>query len=460
MHHPILRTSAIAAALLTFGLCAMAAEPQSEMAPTPASATQSQYDIATAAAKKAMDSFDLQLWGYMRAGAYYAKDDQPKGHYGLGELGFNRLGNEGDNFIEFGIGKKWDLTGAKVGVYWMPYVYNAQCCNDSGTKQVYADISGLAFAPDLSFWAGQRYHRVQDIHIIDNWLVEDGDNFGAGVDGIKLGSLGGKLNISAHTEGNTDNSKTTSAGKRVNLQLLDIPVGPGGTLTLTGGVIRGSFADKKTSGALGLLYNQKFGTLKNSLFVQGSNGHADLRGKFYNLNGTVTAPAGSPFICTVTPNPDGSCPTSGLAPNPATITTTTYNPGAKQFRIVDAINWQSGLFGGQAFLGYQTLKPEDTGKTTKNLGLGGRLSYGIARNIKLYGDVNLSSLKTDGSQTQRLNKETIAIALAPNTDFWTRPEIRLYLTRVGGNDAAKAAGVFGGRSSATLAGIQVEAWWE
>jgi len=51
-------------------------------------------------------------------------------------------------------------------------------------------------------------------------------------------------------------------------------------------------------------------------------------------------------------------------------------------------------------------------------------------------------------------------ALAPNTDFWTRPEIRLYLTRVGGNDAVKAAGTFGTKSSAILAGIQVEAWWE
>jgi len=111
-------------------------------------------------------------------------------------------------------------------------------------------------------------------------------------------------------------------------------------------------------------------------------------------------------------------------------------------------------------VGYQTSKPEDTGKTTKNLGVGARLSYGVAKNIKLYGDVNLASLKTEGSNAQKLNKETVAIALAPNTDFWTRPEIRLYVSRVGGNDAVKAAGTFGTRSSALLAGVQVEAWWE
>ena len=422
---------------------------------------QSQYDMATAAAKKALDLLGIQLWGYMRSGAYYAKDGLSKGHYGLGELGYNRLGNEGDNYFEFGIGKKWEISGAKLGTYWMPYAYNAQCCNASGTKQIYADISNLAFAPELSFWGGQRYHRIQDVHIIDDWLMEDGDNFGGGVDGIKLGGMG-TLNVAAYTEGNTDNSKTTSNGKRLNVQLRDIPVGPGGTLNLTGGVIRGNFADKKTSLALGALYNQKIGVLTNSLFVQGSNGHANLSGKFYNLNGTTTTTTGSPFICTVAPNADGSCPTASIAPNPnqATVTTTTFSSGAKQFRIVDAINWQSGLLGGQALIGYQTLKPEDTGKTTKNFAVGGRVTYGVAKNIKLIGDMNVATLKTDGSNTQRLDKETVAVAVAPNTDFWTRPEVRLYLTRVGGNDAVKAAGTFGTRSSAILAGIQVEAWWE
>ena len=454
-----MRATALAAALLATTAGAIAADkPESESGPAMA---QAQLEMATSAARMALDQLGLQLWGYMRSGAYYAKDGLAKGHYGLGEMGFTRLGNEGDNYFEFGIGKKWDIAGAKVGTYWMPYAYNAQCCNASGTKQIFADIKGLSFAPELAFWAGQRYHRIQDLHIIDQWLMEDGDNFGAGVDNIKLGSMGGTLHVSAYNEGNTDNSKTTSNGKRLNVQLRDLVVGTGGTLNLTAGVIRGDFADKKTSVALGLLYNQKIDVLTNSLFVQGSNGHADLRGKFYALNGSTTTTTSSPFICTVTPNPDGSCPTSGLAPNPnpTTVTATTHNSGAKQFRILDAINWQSGLFGGQAFVGYQTMQPEDTGKTTKNFGLGGRLSYGVAKNVKLYGEANLATLKTDGSDSQTLNKETIAIAVAPNTDFWTRPEIRLYLTRVGGNDAVKAAGTFGTRSSALLAGVQVEAWW-
>ena len=386
----------------------------------------------------------------------------------MGELGYNRLGNEGDQYFEFGIGKKWDLSGAKAGIYWMPYAYrnsDHQNWEGDGTKQIYADVSGLSFMPEASFWAGQRYHRIQDVHIIDDWLMEDGDNYGAGVDGIKLGSLG-SLNIAVYTEGNTDSSKSTSSGKRLNLQWRKIPLGPDGTLDLTAGIVRGDFNDKKTSLALGALYNQKIGVLTNSLFVQGSNGHADLRGKFYALNGTstTTTTTGSPFICTVPTDAAGNCPVNSIAPNPAATTTSTtatvYNAGAKQLRIVDAINWQSGPLGGQAFIGYQTKKADADPTTEKNFAIGGRVSYGVSRNIKVYGDANYATLKpADGSETQRLNKQTLAVALAPNTDFWTRPELRLYVSRIGGNDPVKRA-QFNGKSDAFLAGVQVEAWWE
>ncbi len=450
-----IRATALAAAMLGAAMGATAADTQSESTSSVPPMAQSQLDMAQTAAKMALDSLGVQLFGYMRSGAYYAKDGLAKGQYSLSDVGFTRLGNEGDTYLEFGLGKKWQISGAKLGTYWMPYLYNAQGVNVTGTKQVYVDISGLSFAPELSFWAGQRYHRIQDVHIIDQWLMEDGDNFGAGVDKIGLGAMGGWLNLAVYTEGNTDNSTTISNGKRLNFQLREIPVAPGGTLNLTGGVIRGKFADKTTSFALGALYNQKVGVLTNSLFVQGSNGHADLRGKFYQESSK-----NSDFVCKVPANLDNSCPDGELAPNPNPINN---KPGAKQFRIVDAINWQSGAFGGQAFVGYHSVKPEDSGKTTTNLGAGGRLSYGVAPNIKLLGELNVATKKTDGTNTQRLDKETVAIAIAPNTDFWSRPEIRLYVSRVGGNEAARSNDLkssLGTHSNAILAGIQVEAWWE
>ena len=434
-------------------------------APTPSSPDE-EFDsdaVGSALAKRVGEQLGLEFVGYMRSGAYYASNGLPKGHYGLGQMGYTRLGNEGDTYLEFGIGKRWNISGTKAGVYWMPYLYNSQSSNSNGTQQAYADITGLSFAPELSFWGGQRYHRIQDVHIIDNWLMEDGDNFGAGVDGIKLGSLG-TLNIAAYTEGSVDSSASTSTATPLNFQWRKVPDGPGATLNFTAGFVHGDFADKSSGLALGVLYDQKLGDVAtNSLFVQGSNGHADLRGKFYGLNGVKTSVvASSAFVCTTATNADGSCPTQNLAlnPNPAMQTSTVYNPGAKQFRIVDALNWQSGPFGGQAFIGYQTLRPSDTGVTTENFGIGGRVSYGVSQHVKLYGEANYGTLQTEGTATQRLHKETLGIAVAPNTKFWTRPELRLYVSHVSGNDAVRDAGIFNGRSSATLAGLQIEAWWD
>ena len=113
-NHP-LRATALAASLLAAALSATAADKAVESGSAPAMA-QSQLDMAEAAAKKALDALGLSLWGYMRSGAYGSRNDAPKGHISLGgDLQGYRLGNEGDNYFEFGIGKKWDLSGAKVG---------------------------------------------------------------------------------------------------------------------------------------------------------------------------------------------------------------------------------------------------------------------------------------------------------------------------------------------------------
>ncbi|MDE1715194.1 carbohydrate porin, partial (plasmid) [Chromobacterium amazonense] len=114
----------------------------------------------------------------------------------------------------------------------------------------------LAFAPNLTLWAGQRYHRIQDIHILDNWLMQDGDNYGAGVDGIAVGQA--RLNLSVSSSGSyaNDNASLNNA-RRANFQLTGIATNPGGTLTLTGAAIGGDFAIGKPGAALGLLHNQK-----------------------------------------------------------------------------------------------------------------------------------------------------------------------------------------------------------
>jgi len=381
-----------------------------------------------AAIKKAVAENGIQFGGYLRGGFYGSDKTMPKGGYTLGgDLQKYRLGNEGDNYIELMLGKTWDNNGVKTGAFYMPKVYNGT----SGTAQLYGSISGLSFAPEASFWGGQRYHRIADVHIVDNWVMQDGDNYGAGVDGIKLGSA--SLNVAVHSDDNFDNkgAPTGNNAKRVNAQLRNLDVNPGGQLTLTAAVIDGSFNQGSAGNALGLMHKQTDFLVKglnNHLFLQTSTGHSALTGKFYNLgNG------------------------AGLA-----------GAGAKQNRVLDAIDWQVGAVGGQALVGYQTSTPDHSVKTT-DLSVGGRVSYAVHPNIKLLGDVGVTSREIDGQARQRLNKATVAVAFSPDGKFWTRPEFRLYATRANWNTAADAANAttFGGqgKSNTNTFGAQLEYWF-
>lgn len=380
--------------------------------------------------KKVNAATGLEFWGYARSGFYSGHKDSGRlrGNYSLGgDLHKYRLGNEGDHYIEFGIGKQFDLgEGMKWGVFYQPKIYNG----DSGTAQAYATMTGI-FDNSATLWAGQRFHRIQDVHIVDNWVMEDGDNYGAGIDDIPMFGMG-TLNVALHTSDAFDNKAgNPNDAHRLNVQWRKIPTNPGGTITLTGAVIKGDFAQGSDGGALGIVHNQKDFLVKglnNSLMLQASTGHADIRGKFYGLDSN-----GTPQM------------------------------GAKQRRILDVVDFQVGKLGGQAMIGYQTLSP-DSGADIKDFSLGGRVSYGIAKRTKLLAEVATTRRSVDGEASRRLNKGTLAVAFSPNTDFWTRPEFRIYATRANWNEAAAVAAAnsygLGGRRNNNTFGVQMEVWWQ
>jgi len=428
-----LRATVVACALATLGGHAMAEEDMTK--------------AAEAAVKRVLDATGLEFAGYMRAGFHGSSSGTQLGGYSLGgDLQFYRLGNEGNNYLEFMLGKNFDLgNGLKWGVHYMPTLNNG----NTGTSQLYTEISGLDIAPEASVWAGQRWHRIQDIHIVDNFLAVDGDNFGAGVDGIPVG--GAKLNIAAYTDGSFDNKNngnghSTNDATRLNFQLRGLPVNPGGKLTITGAVVSGTFAKGSNGNAWGLIHNQDITPeINNTVFLQGSTGHANITGKFYNLDTPGAA-------ATFTVNPDGT-----VTGTPATAAGP--QGGANQFRLADSINWQLGAFGGQALIGYQTLTPDGGTKIT-DTSIGGRISYGVAKNVKLLTELAVTQRNQDGMDTKTLSKATVAVAFSPDTKFWTRPELRLYATRFNWNDAAKSSmGSASNRNDVTLFGVQVEAWW-
>jgi len=382
----------------------------------------------------AADVGGVEVTGYSRGGGVYSynKDQQVKGGLTLGgDLQKYRLGNEGDYGLEVNIAKTFDVDGVKYKLDYMPSKWNS---GNVGTEQAYVELSGLSFAPEAKIWAGQKRQRIQDVHIVDHFLLDYGVNQGAGINDLSVGGL--KLGVALQS-GDTFDQKMavgTSANK-FNADLSDINTNPGGKARVL--LTSVSTSGMKSSGGSGLSLNHNQADflikgLTNSMFLQTSSGYANINGRFGDISSA-----------------------------------TVY--GKTSRRVADSINWQSGAFGGQAIVGYQTTKSDDptVTYTTKDTSLGGRVSYAVTKNFKWLAEAGTTSRKfSDNQAAQRLNKITIAPTLALSPDFWSRPELRFYVTRANWNQAAADANNnstsgFGanGRKSQTLAGVQYEVWW-
>lgn len=255
----------------------------------------------------AMDVAGFEFHGYSRGGPVFNHSDGVKGNLALGgELQKFRLGNEGDNGIEIDLIKRFETSGIKWKVHYMPVKWGS---GDVGTDQAYVEMTGFDFAPEAKFWAGQRRLRIQDVHIVDNFLMNYGDNQGAGVTDIPLG--GAKLGLGVFTGDKFDNNQPANVkARRINADISEINVNPGGTLRVLLTAVNGTGQVNGGSGSgISISHNQKdflMPGMSNALFLQGSRGHARIDGQFESIDGK--------------------------------------SAGKRVFRIADSIGWQMGRF--------------------------------------------------------------------------------------------------------------------
>lgn len=404
--------------------------------------------LASLAALTAAGAADLgsgiEFTGYSRGGPVLksdknidAKTDSTGGFSLGGDLQGYRLGNEGtQGGYEFFVGKTFDAdNGVKYKFGYMPENWGGGI----GTVQAYSEIWGLDFAPEAKFWVGQRRLRIQDVHIVDNFLMDLGEYQGAGVQDWAVGPASVAVTVSSGDKFDAKLPQGTSASK-VNVDV-GFPIGDSGKLRLVATSVSTSGFEKNGGSGFSLLYNQGLGFLKNSLYLQTSSGLANIQGKFVNLEQSDDA--------------------SGVAADVIAY---------KVSRIADSIDWQSGNFGGQALLAYQTSEAEngaDKDKEVKDLSFGGRVSYAFTNNFKLLLEAATTKRSKDGSDDQTLNKVTIAPTLSTGPGFYKRPELRMYVTMANWNTAAAEANAstFGAEDNGdtlkkqTIVGLQYEIWW-
>lgn len=399
--------------------------------------------LAAAAATLACNAMALDFTdGYTRLGPVFSgaqplsAGSQAYGHYSLGGAGqMYRLGNEGDFYGEVLLSQTGSVNGQTFKFGWMPTMSSASGAFNAGsskvdTAQLFAEMSGLDFAPGVKFWGGKRYQRY-NVHTVDTFYINYGNDVGVGAYDIDLG--GAKLGVHAYGSSDfTNKDGKTDTANRLTFDLADIATGEKGKLRFVGSVVNGKFAQGSSGTALSMMHDQAdaFGKgVGNRLFLQAAQGYASLG--------------------------------------------TGFSLGSKQdgVRLVDAVTWQVGAFGGQAHGNVErTKKYSEADNSSYNVtrtSLGVTSSYAFSRNFKLLGEVATTSAKQDNvAGTGRLNKVTIAPTLSLGQDFFSRPELRFYVTHMTWNDAAYHidGSTMSGfadqtKKSTTLVGAQVEVWF-
>ena len=100
--------------------------------------------------------------------------------------------------------------------------------------------------------------------------------------------------------------------------------------------------------------------------------------------------------------------------------------------------------------------------------LGVRPVYAILPHLKLQMELGTDRVTSiTGGADARLTKLTFAPAISMGESYWSRPELRFFVSYGKWNNAATAAvnasnnsgPVYNNGTSGTSAGVQVEAWW-
>lgn len=363
--------------------------------------------------------------GYFRAGpGLTSTANASRGCYALngGGAGLKyRLGNECDFYGEFQLSQGFKKDDIDYKVTLMATHYTAATdTNGSGfsIEQMFSEAKGFDVAPDATFWIGKERGRRGYVYIVDTQFIEMA-GVGAGFKGQPIGP--GKLGAAYYK---TD-ANAARPGNRFNLEYVDLPAGPNGTLHFFATATKGDFSGGTKGLGLSARYDQGklFDTsLSNMLLLQYAQGSTGLNANFGDL---------------------------------------TAGPRAKGWRIVEVISGQSGALGAQA-MALLARETSSSGVATDSASAGGRLSYAFTRHFKLVSELGVSQYKPDGGDTARLTKLTIAPTLAVGADFWARPEFRLYVTRAKWNGAAgNVTGqvAFADRTSGTSFGAQLEVWF-
>lgn len=396
--------------------------------------------IATLAAGSA---FAVDFNGYFRAGTGVSANDG--GDVSFMKFGVGRLGNEDDNYSEFGFSEALK-TGEQI---WK--LDSMIASGNSGTQawqdadfnvaQFNVQVTGL-FASDkgATLWAGKRYYQRKDIHISDTYIL-DTSGTGGGIENVSIGNQ--KFSLALIQDG----EDTEYSGYKVDARLANIGLWEDASLELAAVY---NFATDTKNGS----YDADDGVFLSGFIHQNmSNG----------FNQTVLQ--------------------LGTAAYGEQASRLGYGPGSNYDRSGiqdDAIgyrilNWGVVSLGESWELGHQLgyLVGSDIGNSNTSQTFDIDQYTVVVRPMYKWNDTMRTVFEAGYSAGEKINEEgtntedfggakfTVAQAWAMGDNFWARPELRIYGTYLKDleSDSFGATDSKPGSDNDFVVGIQAEAWW-
>ncbi len=450
----------------------------------------------------------MEFTGYFRSGAGSSSEGGKEVCFRLpGSIVWFRLGNECDTYASLNFGATMgEVDGTKFkGTFTMAYGTQQLANWEQSTpswRQAFVEAQdigaglGVPALKGATLWAGKRFYKNPDIHILDYTYWEPAQGPGFGLDNVDAGAAG-KFSYALFRIGDFSgygidgnlggfNPNLIDGGSRTasvhDFRLQDIPVNEGGKLTvgldvilknnrdglstytvettklvdldgdgvLDNVVVRDTRTidnDNSRNGlgltlshqqdnflGLGGFHNVTFQYAKDAASLKGFGfaGAANKRDEWLLFNHWVMEPKGTPVTAVVTAG---------------------YR-SAKE------------TFGGSNGVQETTSKVSD-------FWIGARPQYHINNIWSLMSEVGYQQVKVEGQEARKLAKLTLGTQFSMGRSIWSRPAIRFFGTYAkwnapaanagsvacGGRDCNTPVSAFGDKSSGLSYGVQVEAWF-
>ncbi len=384
---------------------------------------------AVAATLAAGSAFAVDFNGYMRAGTGISSNGE--GDVSFMKNGIGRLGNENDNYYEFGFSEELKTGEQTWKVDSMIAQGNDGAAGwedgDFNVAQFNVQAKGLlANDKDAVLWAGKRYYQRKDIHITDFYYLNTSGT-GGGVENLSIGDQ--KLSVALIQDGETDDS----SGYIFDARLANIGLWDSASLELA---VAYNFATEKDDtseaaddGVMGtaILHQGLSNGFNQTIFQYGTNGYGV---QMANLWGA------------------GTYYSRGTA----------ENNDSTGFRI---INWGVVNFGKSWEMGHQLayLSGSDIGTTKADIDQYSavvRPMYKWDDTMRTVFEAGYNAGEDASGDDFAGSKFTVAQAWAMGDNFWARPELRVYGSYLTDHEGT----TFGDKGDSDfVVGIQVEAWW-